>query len=140
MAGPVTPPRVDVANEDLVRAHVQAMWLAASQMSLGRSLLDVLDMEDDPPSLELSRRVKDELARQAPKDAARGAAAAVLSDLTAVLSASNWYGEGWIDDVLRQLPKHFNDGDGPLAHPLPGSPLAGDRTTAGDPGRQQKPG
>ena len=30
VAGSVSPPRLDVANEDLVRAHVQAVWQSHS--------------------------------------------------------------------------------------------------------------
>ena len=44
VAGAVTPPRLDLANEDLVRAHVHAVWLAETGLSLGRSLKDVLDV------------------------------------------------------------------------------------------------
>ena len=53
VAGAVTPPRLDLANEDLVRAHVHAVWLAETGLSLGTSLKDVLDLAGDQPSLEL---------------------------------------------------------------------------------------
>ena len=36
VAGAVTPPRLDLANEDLVRAHVHAIWLAETGLSLGQ--------------------------------------------------------------------------------------------------------
>ena len=52
VAGQVQPPRLDLANEDLVRSHVHAIWLAealaATQDGLGRSMADVLDL--DAPS------------------------------------------------------------------------------------------
>ena len=35
VAGQVKPPRLDLANEDLVRAHVHAVWLAETGVSLG---------------------------------------------------------------------------------------------------------
>src|SRR5205807_85864 len=44
VSGQVTPPRLDLANEDLVRAHVHSVWLAESGMSLGKSLKDILDV------------------------------------------------------------------------------------------------
>jgi ATP-dependent helicase YprA (DUF1998 family) len=109
VAGSVAPPRVDLANEDLVRAHVQAVWLAASGLSLGRSMLDVLDVESDPPTLELREAVRDELDREGPKGTARRVAKAVLADIEPVLAASKWYTEGWLDDVLRLLPKRFEE-------------------------------
>ena len=38
VAGQVSPPRLDLANEDLIRAHVHAIWLAETGLSLGKSL------------------------------------------------------------------------------------------------------
>ncbi len=35
VAGAVTPPRMDLANEDLIRAHVHAIWLAETGLRLG---------------------------------------------------------------------------------------------------------
>src|SRR3982751_5860721 len=51
VAGQVAPPRLDLANEDLVRAHVHAIWLAEAGQSLGRSLTDLLDVEGSDPTL-----------------------------------------------------------------------------------------
>ena len=44
VSGEVKPPRLDLANEDLIRAHMQAVWLATTQQWLGNSLTDVLGM------------------------------------------------------------------------------------------------
>src|SRR5262249_33677539 len=53
VSGSVTTPRLDLGNEDLIRAHVHAIWLGASKLSLGSSLSDVLDVSGDTPSLRL---------------------------------------------------------------------------------------
>ena len=49
VAGKVTPPRLDLANEDLVRSHVHAVWLAEALAStkdgLGSSMSEVLDLD-----------------------------------------------------------------------------------------------
>ena len=44
VAGAVTPPRLDLANEDLLRAHVHAVWLAETGAGLRKSLSDILDV------------------------------------------------------------------------------------------------
>src|SRR5690606_7326450 len=44
VAGAVEPPRLDLANEELVRAHVHAIWLSETDADLGDSLADVLDV------------------------------------------------------------------------------------------------
>jgi hypothetical protein len=53
--GSVTPPRLDLANEDLVRAHVQAIWLAETGQDLGSSLKDILDLAGERPSRWVER-------------------------------------------------------------------------------------
>ncbi len=59
VAGAVTPPRLDLANEDLIRAHVHAVWLAETGLSLGHTLKDVLDLSlaGGKPTLELQPSV-----------------------------------------------------------------------------------
>src|SRR5437764_8067770 len=53
VSGQVTPPRLDLANEALVRAHVHALWLSAAQLNLGSSLRDVLAIDDAAGTVEL---------------------------------------------------------------------------------------
>ena len=57
VAGSVRPPRLDLANEALVRAHVQAVWLAQVRLPLGQSIEQVIDtnLEDLPLQDECGR-------------------------------------------------------------------------------------
>src|SRR5207247_10280227 len=61
VAGAVSPPRLELANEDLLRAHVHAIWLAEAGLHLGTSLKDILDMSGEEPTLELLERVREEV-------------------------------------------------------------------------------
>ncbi|NOZ55675.1 MAG: DEAD/DEAH box helicase [Calditrichaeota bacterium] len=45
VSGVVVPPRLDLANEELVRAHVHAIWLAHTGLDLRRSVTEVVDVE-----------------------------------------------------------------------------------------------
>ena len=73
VAGAVTPPRLDLANEDLVRAHVHAIWLAETGLALGKSLRDMLDLGGSEPTLDLLPGVRADVeglpARQRPAHA-----------------------------------------------------------------------
>ena len=51
--GSVSAPRIEIANEDLVRAHVYAIWLACSGLSLQSNMTQILQAEGGSPSLEL---------------------------------------------------------------------------------------
>ena len=59
VAGIVTPPRLDLTNEDLIRSHIYAIWLAKTGISLGRSILESLDVtQEDYP---LRPEIKDQI-------------------------------------------------------------------------------
>ncbi len=42
-----------MTNEDLIRAHILAVWLACIEQALGSSLREVLGISGDKPALEL---------------------------------------------------------------------------------------
>jgi hypothetical protein len=108
VGGQVSTPRLDLANEDLVRAHVQAIWLAESGLSLGGSLAEILDIEDSSGVPVLYERVRDALRDSSSRSRAREAAVRVLTDLEESLAATAWWGPGWLDDVLNGVPKAFD--------------------------------
>jgi hypothetical protein len=45
VAGSVTAPRIDLRNRDLVRTHVHAVWMGVATPSLGKTLMDVIDIQ-----------------------------------------------------------------------------------------------
>lgn len=107
VAGAVTPPRLDLANEDLVRAHVQAIWLAEADLNLGRSLTDVLSVEGDAPSLALQDHVTEKLHAQSPRAKAKARAEQALAAIADELMGAGWYTDSWLDGVLQKIPQRF---------------------------------
>lgn len=109
VAGAVTPPRLDLANEDLIRSHVQAMWLTEARMSLGRSLVDVLDLFGNPPALNLQQSILDDLNNDFTRQQAAHYSQQVLEPLEGELNQAGWYDIGWIDQVLKEIPLTFKE-------------------------------
>jgi ATP-dependent helicase YprA (DUF1998 family)/very-short-patch-repair endonuclease len=107
VAGAVAPPRIDLANEALVRAHIHAIWLAESGIDLKHSLRDVLDVSGATPSLEILPDIRDDLDRVAPRARARERAARLLATIQDELKRSDWYSEDWLDDALARIPREF---------------------------------
>ena len=105
VAGQVLPPRLDLANEDLVRAHVYAVWLAESRMSLGSSLTDVLDMSGDPPSLALQASKQADLGNPHAAAHARVRADRILTGMQSELVGADWWTPAWLDQVLARVPR-----------------------------------
>lgn len=108
VAGAVSPPRLDLCNEDLLRAHVQAIWLTESGLSLGSSLQDILDLSGDSPSLELLDGIKSAFEYADAKARARFHAVRVLKTIQDELQESGWYTDDWLDRVLSSLRLEFN--------------------------------
>jgi len=108
VSGSVVTPRLDLANEDLVRAHVHSVWLAETGLSLGKSLKDVLDLTDEANGLPLLPSVADDTGNVAAKDRARTRCRNVLSTIQDELSRSAWYSSGWLDEVLDHVAGSFD--------------------------------
>ena len=81
VAGQVSPPRLDLANEDLLRAHIYAIWLAETGMPLGKSPKDLLDVTGSQPTLALREAVRDQITATGPQQRARVRAVHVLGML-----------------------------------------------------------
>jgi len=110
VGGSVAPPRLDLANEDLVRSHIQAIWLAETGQDLRGSLTDVLDVGGQAPSLELLPQVRERLSDQAAARRATARARAVLAGMTASLAdTAPWWRERWIEDAIAGAPQAFDD-------------------------------
>ncbi len=108
VSGSVTPPRIDITNEDLLRSHIQAIWLAESGLSLGKSLKDLLDLSGEPPSLACMDFVQDALRSEPVKTKAILKAKAALNDIEADLKQTDWWDENWLLSIFSQIELEFN--------------------------------
>src|SRR5439155_17160536 len=108
VSGAVTPPRLELANEDLVRAHVYAIWLAETGLSLGQSLRDILEVNGDDPMLTILGSVHESIEDSGAKRRARARATRVLETLPVELNDSDWYSDGWLDEALDQVVINFD--------------------------------
>lgn len=109
IAGQVSPPRLDLANQDLVRSHVHSLWLSAANFSLERRLADLLDVNGEPPALTLKERVEAALHDPTPRTFATERARAMLAPLERELNDAGWWGELWLTETMNQLPKRFEE-------------------------------
>lgn len=104
VAGAVAPPRLELGNQDLVRAHAHAVWLVQSGLDLKASMIDLIDV--DRPGQPLRAEVTAKLHNQA---AAIRAVAGVRSVLlaTSEVTSAPWWREGWIDETISQATGRF---------------------------------
>ncbi len=112
VAGAVAPPRLDLANEDLVRAHIHAIWLAETGLSLGSSLPDLLDITAPDLALPLFDWVRVSIEDGGAKKRAARRATAVLATLQEELQQADWYQEDWLARTLDAVTFSFEDTTG----------------------------
>lgn len=108
VAGAVTPPRLDLANEDLVKAHIYAIWLAESGINLHNSLKEILDVAGERPSLKLLDQVLQEVNAEKPRQNSLIRSQAVLETIKTDLNQSDWYSERWLEDTINQVGREFD--------------------------------
>ena len=106
VAGRVRPPQLDLTNEDLVRAHVHAVWLAETGADLGSSLRDVLELEGEQPSLQLRESLRAALANPRARERAADRCRRILGTIPD-LERAEWYDPGWLDRCLTRALDEF---------------------------------
>src|SRR6266567_3374213 len=109
VSGAVAPPRLDLANEDLLRAHVYAIWLAESGISLGSTLSDLLEIEGTEPTLHLKPEILHVLRDPASRWRAEQRAGEVFKTLLTELEggAARWYTPNWLAVTLNSREQSF---------------------------------
>jgi len=108
VSGTVAPPRLDLANEDLLKAHIHAIWLTETRQSLGTSVKDILDLTGENPSLNILPGVKMSIEDPNVRERARTRAAAVIESIKEDLTKADWYSEGWLEEILNKVVLSFD--------------------------------
>ncbi|WP_304455460.1 protein kinase [Nocardiopsis sp. YSL2] len=115
VSGVVQAPRLDLANEDLFLAHLQAIWLAETALKLGGAIPDVIDPSYDTaqrvPAPEL--RLRDTVRRAIHETEAQRrtviAAREVFKDVFPDLKRLVWWDDSWLERKVRTAPERFDN-------------------------------
>lgn len=109
VAGSVAAPRLDLANEDLVRSHVNAVWLAETDERLPSSLTDLVQTHDDG-RFAIYPEIWNNLTSPDAERTAIRAAEKVVDEVRRTWSeTAPWWYDGWVADQVRMAPKAFDD-------------------------------
>ncbi len=107
VAGQVTPPRLELANEDLLRAHVHSIWMREARCDLGRSLADVLVVEGESPSLAIQETIALKLDDTGARHRARESAERALGETIREFAGGAEEADAWLRKVLDDVPRTF---------------------------------
>jgi ATP-dependent helicase YprA (DUF1998 family) len=106
VAGAVAPPQIELANEDLVRAHVHAVWLAATGLDLTRSMLNLLDTSRT--EIPLREDIQAQIALpDATLQRCLAACLRILQARAEDLRAAKWFSADWLRQTLADAATRF---------------------------------
>ncbi|MBI1377387.1 MAG: DEAD/DEAH box helicase [Frankiales bacterium] len=113
VSGSVIAPRIDLTNEDLVRSHVHAIWLAETDESLHSSVTDLVESGGDDPALTLYPQLWHTLNDPAVTLRAQHTADRVLADLRRTWELDghepSWWYDGWVHDQVAGAAQALDD-------------------------------
>jgi len=107
VSGHVAPPQLALDNEDLARAHVHAIWLAKTGVSLGRSVLEIIDVEREGFPLREAVYLQIQMS-QAKMAEVKAEAQRVLESCGEEVTQADWYHPAWVEEVVRRAPERFD--------------------------------
>ncbi|KVZ44049.1 DEAD/DEAH box helicase [Burkholderia ubonensis] len=107
--GQVNAPTLDLANLELIKSHMHAIWLAETGRKLGNSVRDLLDMSQ-PEALPVAEDVASDLDKPEAKLRAHKRGLKVLGMLKGELTAQRapWFSEQWAETVFQRAFIEFN--------------------------------
>ncbi|WP_433762556.1 protein kinase domain-containing protein [Nocardia sp. CA-135398] len=119
VAGKVQPPRLDLANEDLVRSHIQAIWLAETGLALGRAIPNVIEIGYDEdarhpdPALPLHDHVIEKIMRRDVRERSVRAARTAFGELLSTFSTeTTWWDDQWLEQCIEHAHVKFDNAFG----------------------------
>ncbi|MEV0403001.1 DEAD/DEAH box helicase [Actinoallomurus sp. NPDC050550] len=108
VAGSVAPPRLDLGNEDLIRSHVHAIWLAETEVRLGRAMTALIDVASKSLPIHPHQWVQLE-SEEAQRRAQLRAEKVLARAVEALEKETSWWDDRWLENVVRAAPGAFNE-------------------------------
>ena len=110
VAGVVNPPALDITNEELVRSHLHAVWLAEAKVALSPDIPEILDLKQ--PKFPLKPEIREIINRPILEATAQSPMKRVLDQVLASVDGRrpSWMGEPleFVQEVARTAPEEFD--------------------------------
>ncbi len=108
IAGNVAPARMDLQNEELVKAHLYSTWLTVVGLPLGQGMADILNLnEQDYPIMADKAAHWKGAGKESIFRTAVVRAHEIVKRTQDIRNAA-WFSDSWIEDTLRSAPEAFD--------------------------------
>ena len=107
--GEVKAPTLDLANQELVKSHIHALWISETGIKLPNSVRGLLDLEE--PSKPLLDKFSSVFNTSDLTDRSRRRAEKVIEMLSGELTREKapWYDEQWLEHVMADTATKFDE-------------------------------
>lgn len=110
VAGVVRPPALDISNEELVRSHLHAVWLAEAKLALSPDIPEILDLAQ--ANYPLKQGLIDAITRPALVTISSTPMRRVLDQILSSIDGNKpvWMGDvdDFISEVATRAPQEFD--------------------------------
>lgn len=109
VSGIVRPPSIDLANEELIRSHLNSIWLAESGVKLSSSVCEVIEL-GDAHKLPLIKEISDQTGSTKAETEALKRSKRILRSLERFLTPDEapWYTESWLPNAVNSAQLRFD--------------------------------
>jgi len=107
VSGVVAIPRLDLSNEELIKAHIHSLFLSISGLKLGESLTEVLDLGTGITEMKLKPEVNDYFENPLFRERAKQSAQNLLKTISKEMEKAIWYTPDWLDRVINNIKLDF---------------------------------
>jgi len=110
VAGVVRPPALDITNEELVRSHLHAVWLAEAKLALSPDIPEILDLKQE--KYPLKEELLDVISQPVLVTTARAPMKRVLDQILSSVDGKKpvWMGDpdDFVLEVAMRAPQEFD--------------------------------
>ncbi|GGS47076.1 DEAD/DEAH box helicase [Actinokineospora fastidiosa] len=107
VGGSVAAPRLDLVNEDLLRSHVHAVWLAETGLVMDKSIGNVVDTGRE--GYPINDEVRAHIDRTDARERAERRTRRILAPLSEELIDTSWWHDDWVSRVVASAPDAFDE-------------------------------
>ena len=110
VAGAVTAPTIELANEELLKAHFRAIWLASTRKRLPAKVREIVDLSNDnrPINEDLLKALESESAYKASKSICQQIVEDLLENNWLGYSVPSWLTSSWLDALTKGAAIDFD--------------------------------
>lgn len=112
VAGAVAPPKLELANQDLIKSHIYSVWLGLAGVQFGDSMNQILDLEQPKYPLKVDLRAQlERMAQPIFHHNCVNATRSILSDTFCQtdLNRVSWYSSEWLERTISNALNEFDN-------------------------------